>query len=67
MGQPKWVEKYLRMKPEVNQIFNDLEGYKDYCRLNMLKFDEKDLYRSEQYRKFEKYRNWLSRQTEAHR
>jgi hypothetical protein len=67
MGQPKWVEKYLRMKPEVNQIFNDLEGYKDYCRLNMLKFDEKDLYRSEQYRKYEKYRNWLNRQAEAHR
>lgn len=65
MAQPKWMEKYLRMKPEVDRIFKDLEGYKDYCRMNMLKYDEKDLYRSEQYRKYEKYRHWLSRQTEA--
>ena len=60
----KWVEKYLRIKPEVNKIFEDLEQYKDYCRANMLKFDEKDLYKSEQYRKFEKTRNWLMRQAE---
>ena len=64
MANPKWLEKYLRTKPEVNRIFDDLEQYKDYCRFNMLKFDEKDLYRSEQYRKFEKYRNWLSRQAQ---
>ena len=62
MANPKWLEKYLRTKPEVNRIFDDLEQYKDYCRLNMLRFDEKDLYKSEQYKKFEKYRNWLSRQ-----
>lgn len=61
----KWLEKYLRTKPEVTRIFDDLEAYKDYCRLNMLKFDEKDLYRSEQYRKYEKYRNWLARQAES--
>ena len=60
----KWIEKYLRMKPEVAKIYDDLEGYKDYCRLNMLKFDEKDLYRSEQYRKYEKYRHWLSKQAQ---
>lgn len=62
MANPKWLEKYLRTKPEVNRIFDDLEQYKDYCRLNMLRFDEKDLYKGEQYKKFEKYRNWLSRQ-----
>lgn len=60
----KWLEKYLRMKPEVSRIMDDLDGYRDYCRLNMLKFDEKDLYRSEQYRKYEKYRFWLARQTQ---
>lgn len=64
MAQPKYIEKYLRMKPEVNKIFDDLEAYKDYCRFNMLKFDERDLYRSEQYRKFEKYRNYLAKQAE---
>jgi len=31
----------------------------------MLKFNEADLYRSEQYRKFEKYRHWLSKQSVA--
>ncbi len=65
MAQPKWLEKYFRMKPEVDRIFDDLEAYKNYCRFNMLKFDERDLYRSDQYRKFEKYRNWLSRQADA--
>jgi hypothetical protein len=60
----KWLEKYLRMKPEVSRIMDDLDAYRDYCRLNMLKFDEKDLYRSEQYRKYEKYRNWLARQAQ---
>jgi hypothetical protein len=38
MAQPKWIEKYLRMKPEVERLFDDLEGYKDFCRMNMLKF-----------------------------
>ena len=57
-----WLKKHLKMKPEVNQIFSDLEEYKDYCRYNMLKYDEKDLYKSEQYRKFEKQRKWLQRQ-----
>lgn len=60
----KWVEKYLKMKPEVNKIFEDLEQYKDYCRYNMLRYDERDLYRSEQYRKFEKYKHWLSKQAQ---
>ena len=57
MAQPKYIEKYLRMKPEVAKIFEDLESYKDYCRLNMLKFGERDLYRSEQYRRFERSKN----------
>jgi hypothetical protein len=50
------------MKPEVTKIFEDLEQYKDYCRYNMLKFDERDLYRSEQYRKFEKFKHWQNKQ-----
>jgi hypothetical protein len=62
MAQPKYIEKYLRIKPEVDKIFDDLEGYKNFCRFNMLKFDERDLYKSEQYRKFEKYRNWRNKQ-----
>jgi hypothetical protein len=26
----KWLEKYLRMKPEVNRILDDLDAYRDY-------------------------------------
>ena len=54
MAQPKYIEKYLRMKPEVSRIFDDLEVYKEYCKDNMLKYDERDLYKSEQYKRFEK-------------
>jgi hypothetical protein len=65
MAQPKYIEKYLRMKPEVNKIFDDLEAYKDYCRLGMLRFDERDLYRSDQYRRFDKHRQWLARHVDS--
>ena len=56
MAQPKYIEKYLRMTPEVTQIFDDLEAYKDYCRFNGLKYNERDLYRSDQYRRFDRDR-----------
>jgi hypothetical protein len=45
------------MKEEVSKIFDDLEGYLDYCRDNMLRYDERDLYKTDQWRKFEKHRN----------
>jgi hypothetical protein len=57
MAQPKYIEKYLRMTSEVTQIFEDLEAYRDYCRFNFLKFNERDLYRSDQYRKFDRERS----------
>jgi hypothetical protein len=62
MAKSKWLNKYLTMKPEVTKIFEDLEQYREYCASYMLKFDEKDLYRSEIYRKFDKQRNWQRRQ-----
>lgn len=61
MAQPKYIEKYLRMTPEVTQIFEDLEAYRDYCRFNGQKFNERDLYRSETYRRFEKQRKRTER------
>ena len=45
------IKKYLTMKPEVKKIFEDLEAYLEYCRDNMLKYDERDLYQSEQWRR----------------
>lgn len=62
MAQPKYIEKSLTMKPEVIRIFEDLDEYRDYCRFNMLKFDERDLYRSDQYRKFDKQRMLSAKQ-----
>jgi hypothetical protein len=53
----KWLEKYLTMKPEVTKIFDDLEQYRDYCKFNFVKFDERDLYKSDAYRKFDRQRN----------
>jgi hypothetical protein len=61
MAQPKYIEKSLRMTTEITRIFDDLDEYRDYCRFNMLKFNEKDLYKSEQYRKFDKWRRWDAR------
>lgn len=58
----KWLEKYLTMKPEVTKIFDDLEQYRDYCKFNFVKFDEKDLYKSDAYRKFDRQRNRRERQ-----
>lgn len=44
MAQPAWVKKYLRMKPEVNRILEDLEEYKDFCIRQGYVYDEADLY-----------------------
>lgn len=51
---PNYIKKTLVMKPEVNKIFDDLDRYLNHCRFNLLKFDPKDLYKSEQYKAFEK-------------
>jgi len=42
----------IGMKPEVKKIFNELDEYRDYCRMYLLKFDEADLFKSEQWRRF---------------
>ena len=47
----EYLKKYFTMKPEVTKIYSDLESYHDYCRFNMVKFDERDLYRSENWRR----------------
>ena len=40
----EWLKKYLRMKPEVAQIFEDLEHYFQFCRDYGYPFDERHLY-----------------------
>lgn len=56
----KKFAKHFVMKPEVTKIFDDLELYLEYCKENMLKFDERDLYKSDQWRKFEKQKKQVS-------
>ena len=52
MSQPKWLDKYLVMKPEVNKIFDDLEAWHDHCRFEMINFNPADLYKSKEYKEF---------------
>jgi hypothetical protein len=46
----------LNNKSNVNQIFNDLDLYRDFCREYGYKFDERDLYSGQSYvwRQFQK-------------
>ena len=39
-----WLKKYFKMKPEVTQIFDDLEKYKQFCVDYGYVYDEKHLY-----------------------
>jgi hypothetical protein len=41
----EWLKKYLRMKPEVTQIFDDLDAYRQFCADYGYPFDERDLYK----------------------
>ena len=56
MPNPVWLNKYLTMKPEVRQIFNDLEAWLNYCRFNLIKYDPADLYKSPEYRAWQEKR-----------
>lgn len=39
----------LNNKSNVNQIFNDLDLYRDFCREYGYRFDERDLYSGQSY------------------
>lgn len=52
MAQPSYIQKTLRMKPEVTKIFDDLEAWHDYCRFNLLPFVPSDLYKSREYKEW---------------
>jgi hypothetical protein len=45
----------------VAKIFNDLDAYRDYCRFEGKKFDEKALYKKSDpnWQAYERYRGWL--------
>ena len=54
-------KKYLRMKPEVTQIFDMLEHYLDFCRLQYpaVEFNPADMYKNTSitWQRFVKSRN----------
>ena len=56
MANPKWLNKYLTMKPEVTQIYNDLDAWLNYCRFNLIKYDPADLYKSYAYKEWQERR-----------
>lgn len=56
-------KKYLRMTPQVKQLFEDLEEWKEYCQFKLIKYDPSELYKSEIYKKFKKRKaDWLRSQ-----
>ena len=61
MAQPKWLGKYLTMKPEVSKIFNDLEVWHDHCRLELIDFNPADLYKSKAYKDWQRTQEYLQR------
>ena len=61
MAQPNYIQKTLKMKPEVTKIFEDLDAWLDHCRFNLLLYNEKDLYRSNDYRRFQQEQEYLQR------
>ena len=39
-----WLDKYLRMKPEVRNIFDELDAYREFCVEYGYVFNEAHLY-----------------------
>ena len=67
MSNPVWLNKYLTMKPEVKQIFNDLDAWLNYCRFNLIKYDPADLYKSVEYRTWQEKRQRKQQQQRPNR
>jgi hypothetical protein len=61
MAIPAYIKKTLRLKPEVSKIFEDLDKWLDYCRINLIEFNPADLYRSVDYKTFQRTQEYLER------
>jgi hypothetical protein len=44
MSKPDWLSKYLRMKPEVRNLFDDLDEYLAFCKAQGYVYDQAHLY-----------------------
>jgi len=58
---PAYVQKTLRMKPETAKVFDDLDAWLDHCRFNLLPFRPSDMYKSFDYRNFQREQEYLER------
>jgi len=67
MSIPSYIQRTLRMKPEVKKIFDDLEAWLDHCRLNLLPYNPADLYKSHDYRNFQRGLEYLERKARRER
>ena len=58
MSHPKWLNKHFTTRPEVTQIFDDLDAYRQFCVDFGRVFNEADLYneRSRNYEDFLKFK-----------
>ena len=61
MSQAKWLDKYLTIKPEVHKIYDDLEAWHDHCRFEMINFNPADLYKSKEYKDWQRTQEYLAR------
>jgi hypothetical protein len=61
MAIPGYIQKTLKRKPEVTKIFEDLDKWLDYCRINLVEFNPADLYRSVEYKTFQRTQEYLER------
>lgn len=62
MAQPNYIQKTLVMTSEVSKIFDDLDEWRDHCRFNLLKFDERDLYKSKEYKEWQREKSKVEKQ-----
>ncbi len=60
-NHPNFIQKTLVMKPEVTKIFDDLDRWLDHCRFNLINFDPKDLYRSKEYKEWQREQEYRER------
>lgn len=62
MAQPNYIQKTLVMTNEVSKIFDDLDEWRDHCRFNLMRFDERDLYKSKEYKEWQREKSKAERQ-----
>jgi hypothetical protein len=60
-NHPNFIQKTLVMKPEVTKIFDDLDRWLDHCRFNLINFDPRDLYRSKEYKEWQREQEYRER------